>query len=354
MKERFSNLFRDCTRYARKYKTSEYEQNGTFPIIDQGKEMIAGFCSSGKGVFEDVPAIIFGDHTRIIKYIDRPFFLGADGAKVLLQKNKAHNCKYLYYALRNVKIPNTGYNRHYKWLKEASIRITDRRAQDKIVSILDHVSGITERHNLSLRKLNELVKCRFVEMFGDPVQNNLNWDRYPISEVAPIVEASKPDGNIVWLLNLDMVRAQTGEIISYTYLPFDKIGTSTCFFDNKNVLYSKLRPYLNKVVLPDRAGCATSELVPLRPNAMLNRSFLAYLLRSDSFVAFISDKVAGAEMPRVSMDIFKNFKCICPPINIQEEFSAFVQQLDKSRVAIQRSMEETQKLFDSLMHQYFD
>ena len=238
-------------------------------------------------------------------------------------------------------------------LDEIILEIPTEAKQHAIISNMEKLQSIIESRRIQLRKLDELVKCRFVEMFGDPVQNNHNWDRYPISKIAPIAGASKPDSDPVWLLNLDMVRAQTGEIISYKYLSPDKIGASTCFFDKQNVLYSKLRPYLNKVVLPDRAGCATSELVPLRPLAMLNRLFLAHLLRSDYFVAFISDKVTGAKMPRVSMDAFKNFECICPPIDIQNAFATFVQQLDKSRFAIQRSLEETQKLFDSLMQEYF-
>ena len=64
-----------------------------------------------------MPVIVFGDHTRIIKYINRPFFLGADGTKILKSKIPDANYKYLYYALKNAKIPNTGYNRHFKWLK---------------------------------------------------------------------------------------------------------------------------------------------------------------------------------------------------------------------------------------------
>jgi type I restriction enzyme S subunit len=92
-----------------------------------------------------------------------------------------------------------------------------------------------------------------------------------------------------------------------------------------------LRPYLNKVVLPNDNGYATSELVPFAPNYEINRYFLAYLLRSDSFVAFIDAKSGGAKMPRASMDVLRNFNLIKPPIELQNQFAEFVKLIDKSK-----------------------
>lgn len=215
------------------------------------------------------------------------------------------------------------------------------------------MENIITHRRTQLEKLDLLVKARFVEMFGDCVSNNMNWDSKPMSEVAP----SKPykeslEGN-VWLLNLDMIEAQTGRIIDYLYVDKSEVGNSTSAFDEGNVLYSKLRPYLNKVVVPKQKGYATTELVPLRPNDLLDREFLAYLLRSDNFVSYINEKVAGAKMPRVSMDVFREFKCILPPLELQTQFADFVKQVDKSKVAAQKALDEAQVLFDSLMQEYF-
>ena len=129
------------------------------------------------GLFEDVPVIIFGDHTRVIKYVDKPFFIGADGVKVLRSKYENANYKYLYYALKNTKIPNTGYNRHYKWLKEVQIAYPNLNKQAEIVSILDTLQSIIAHRKQQLIKLDELVKARFVEMFGDPIDNPMGWKK---------------------------------------------------------------------------------------------------------------------------------------------------------------------------------
>lgn len=148
--------------------------------------------------------------------------------------------------------------------------------------------------------------------------------------VAPSVNYSGSFEENVWLLNLDMVEAQTGRILDYLIVQETDVGNSTCTFDTTNVLYSKLRPYLNKVVIPDQCGYATSELIPLQPVAhKLNREYLAYMLRSENFVSMISEKVAGAKMPRVSMGDFRNFDVPIPPMELQTEFAAFVEHTDK-------------------------
>ena len=92
---KFQDIFTDKTSQGHKLQTSEYLKSGKYPIIDQGKEQIAGYTNSEDGIFFDVPAIIFGDHTRIIKYVDEPFFLGADGVKVLKCKMPDVDYKYL-------------------------------------------------------------------------------------------------------------------------------------------------------------------------------------------------------------------------------------------------------------------
>ena len=168
-------------------------------------------------------------------------------------------------------------------------------------------------------------------MFGNPVSNDKGWQRQAMDKVAPSFAGIGDNSETVWLLNLDMVEAQTGRILDYLYVEKEQVGTSTCAFDEGNVLYSKLRPYLNKVVVPNKKGYCTTELVPLRPNAKLHRQFLAYLLRSEAFVSFINEKVAGAKMPRVSMSVFRDFECILPPIDLQNEFATFVEQIDKSK-----------------------
>ena len=335
MKYRFDEIIEDCTKYGLKIPTNDYLEKGKFPIIDQGQDFIAGYSNSDNGIYSDVPAIIFGDHTRIFKYVDFPFFLGADGVKIL-KARKEISYKYLFYYFLQAKFPNTGYARHYKWLKELEIPVPTIEKQNSIVNNLDKVTKIIKAHKILLEKYDTLIKSRFIDLFGDPVTNEKGWKTESLQQVAPAKPAKNNLNDKVWLLNLDMVESQTGEVIDYLYVNISDTGNSTYQFDEGNVLYSKLRPYLNKVVIPEQSGICTSELVPLRPTEKLNRYFLANLLRTDFFVNFINEKVAGAKMPRVSMDTFRAFACILPPIELQNQFASFVQQIDKSKFEIEK------------------
>lgn len=239
-------------------------------------------------------------------------------------------------------------------IEDLQIPVLSLKEQQSIAETLDTIERIIINRKEELLKLDELIKARFVELFGLPVSNTKGWKTEQMNDVAPTVNYSGDFADEVWLLNLDMVEAQTGRILDYLFVSEEEVGNSTCTFNTSNVLYSKLRPYLNKVVIPDRCGYATSELVPLQPVASkINREYLAFLLRSDEFVKMINEKVAGAKMPRVSMSDFRKFDVPVPPMELQEQFTDFVYQVDKSKVVVQKALDEAQLLFDSLMQKYF-
>ena len=249
-------------------------------------------------------------------------------------------------------------NMSTEWLKKYKIPIPPLPEQKRIVAELDCLSSIIEKQKEQLNELDNLAQSIFYTMFGDPITNEKGWDKKPLKVVAPQQEY-KGDVPCIngkyWLLNLDMIKPNTGEIIQMCYYDYGEIGNSTIIFDCDNVLYSKLRPYLNKVVIPDSIGYATSELVPLKPKQnILNKAYLAFLLRSSSFVKYISAKVAGAKMPRVSMNDFRGFGVILPPLSLQQDFASKIQSIEKQKDLIKQSIKEAETLFNSRMDYYFN
>lgn len=235
------------------------------------------------------------------------------------------------------------------------IPLASKETQNKIVEVLDKAQELIDKRKEQIEALDELVKSRFIEMFGDPVLNTKGWARKKMNDVAPTVSYKGDfNENKIWLLNLDMIESDTGNIIMYNYVSKDQIGNSTCTFDTTNVLYSKLRPYLNKVVIPNEIGYATSEMIPLQPiKKIINRYYLTYMLRNKSFVVYISEKVSGAKMPRVTMNDFKDFKVPIPPIELQNQFAEFVNQIDKLKLEMKTSLKELEDNFNSLMQKAF-
>ena len=149
-----------------------------------------------------------------------------------------------------------------------------------------------------------------------------------VCKVSPSTKNIERQGT--WLLNLDMVEQQTGRVIEYKYVGEDDLNGSIIQFDTENVLYSKLRPNLNKVVLPQKDGFSTSELLPLRPDAgVLNRDYLAAFLRSDSFVTWAVSKTAGAKMPRLGTKDLMNAEIPVPNIEQQKTIAEKFKKLEQ-------------------------
>ncbi|MEZ9273796.1 restriction endonuclease subunit S [Vibrio sp. 10N.286.54.B2] len=163
----------------------------------------------------------------------------------------------------------------------------------------------------------------------------MSWPTVKLGDIAPsrpLKLAPIENNEEVWLLNLDMVESQSGRIINKVVGAVDEAGSSTHWFSSEHVLYSKLRPYLNKVVLPDSHGLATTELVPMLPDpTRLDRRYLAHYLRSEKFVNWVSEQVAGAKMPRVSMKIFWDHEIPLPPLAEQKRIATILDKADVIR-----------------------
>lgn len=152
-----------------------------------------------------------------------------------------------------------------------------------------------------------------------------------LGEVCKVSASTKMiDKSKAWLLNLDMVEQQTGRVVEYNFVGEDGLNGSITQFDTENVLYSKLRPNLNKVVLPERNGFCTSELLPLRPDARkLDRSYLAVFLLSDGFVNWAVSKTAGAKMPRLGTKDLLNANIPLPEIKEQKAIAEKFKKLEE-------------------------
>lgn len=249
-------------------------------------------------------------------------------------------------------------NLRFSDLEKFEFPLPSLTVQQRIVDELDLLSGIVEKKNAQLDTLHNLAQSIFHEMFGDPVTNEKNWATQKMKDVAPQKSfcGQIPDyKGKYWLLNLDMVESQTGTILEKALFERDEIGNSTTTFDEQNILYSKLRPYLNKVVIPMEPGYSTSELVPLLPQKdVLDRIFFAYLLRSPYFVEYINSRVAGAKMPRVNMTDFREFEVILPPFELQRQFARKIDAITYQKDSIKASIIPAENLFNSRMDSYFN
>jgi type I restriction enzyme S subunit len=177
-----------------------------------------------------------------------------------------------------------------------------------------------------------------------------------LSEVAPPkASRNKPaPTDVVWHLTLDQIDSGLGQVDRRAYGLASAAGSSSFAFDKGNVLYSKLRPYLNKVICPDTDGIATSELVPLRPNPTeLNREYLCFYLRSPEFLSWASTQVDGAKMPRMKMNSFWKHEIPVPSLNDQIRIAHLLGKMEGLIALRKQHLQQLDDLLKSVFLEMF-
>ena len=284
-------------------------------------------------------------------------------ANFVVKNNKMLFNEYLYYALQGMNFDSLtdravmGKTLNKAKLNNLSIVYNEPFMQQQIVLRLDGVNKLIESRKQQLSELSKLVKSRFNEMFGDLLLNEFKWDYASFNEFAKFDTKMISDfSNFIDLphIGIDSIEKNTGKLIGYRTVGEDQISSGKYLFTKKHIIYSKIRPNLNKVALPDFMGVCSADAYPiLTVDEKMNRIFLAHVLRSDYFLNFILSFSSRTNLPKVNKSQISKFVCPLPPLSLQNEFADFVAQVDKSQLAIQKSLEELETLKKSLMQEYF-
>ena len=360
----FNDIFQDYTKYSLKIQKNMYLKSGLYPIIDQGKEDIAGFSNQSTNIFNDVPVIIFGDHTRIFKYIDYPFFLGADGVKILKNISNLFLDKFLYYSLKNFKIPNTGYNRHFKWLKNFKIKYISLIEQKKIVNIIEKIEDFILQKKEQLIYLKKLNKSLFTTMFGDIKTNNKNWEIKKLGEVIQTqYGTSKKATSIVTefpILRMNNI-TYSGEM-DYRDLKYIELSDN----EKEKFLLKKGELLFNRTNSKELVGktglfeldtpmAFAGYLIKMKPSNLIHSKFLLFFMNSEFMKKLLYNKAKNiVGMANINAKELEDFSIILPPIELQNKFAERIEKIEKLKFEIEKSIEIAQNLYDSLISKYFD
>ncbi|HDR8246909.1 TPA: restriction endonuclease subunit S [Bacillus cereus] len=158
---KFDSVIKTSSGRANAVKQKNYEEEGEIPVIDQGKRLISGFTNNPEDVYTgELPVIIFGDHTRCLKWIDFKFAQGADGTKVLNPLEKFYP-KYFYYLLKTVNLPDKGYSRHFKYLKDSTLPIPPFNEQKRITEKVERLLSKSEEAKQLIEEVKETITMQF-------------------------------------------------------------------------------------------------------------------------------------------------------------------------------------------------
>ena len=301
----------------------------------------------------------------------RPYILKIDGCihdgwLVLRDNNGIFDKRFLYYYLsspstyqkfKNMAVGGVVNNLNSEMVRGVTVPVPTMEEQLSIVSALDKVTELIALRKEQLAMLDRLVKSRFIELFGDLKANPKGWPVVPFSEFAEI------DGNMTTdyekyadypHIGIDSIEKGTGELKGYRTVREDGVISGKYFFTPQHIIYSKIRPNLNKVALPNFDGLCSADAYPILPNRRnCNRVFLAVAMRSKYYLEYILQFSSRTNLPKVNRKEIAGFRMPLPPLELQEQFAAFVEQTDKSKLAIQQSLDKLELLKKFLMQEYF-
>ena len=257
-------------------------------------------------------------------------------------------------------------NEHIDALK---VRWPSEESRKSAVTLLSKTDKVIRYRKEELKHLDDLIKARFVEMFGDPVSNSKGWPMPPIEDVvSPEKNALKagPFGSALKkeyyvesgykIYGQEQVISGDSNYGDY-YIDEERYKQlENCAVQAGDVLISLVGTYGKLLIMPDcfEPGIINPRLMKITfDKSKVNPHYFQYYFQSDSLKRSLADNTHGGTMDILNLGIVRKLKMPLPPIELQNEFVAFVAQVDKSKVAVQNALDEAQLLFDSLMQQYF-
>ena len=249
-----------------------------------------------------------------------------------------------------------------KCVAEYPVPILNRGKQDEIVRILNKCKSIIELRKQEISRLDDIVRARFVEMFGDPISNPYRYDKVPLSELADIKIG--PFGSL--LHKEDYIEGghpllNPSHIADGKILSDDKLTISDEKYEELSAYQLKTgdvvmgrRGEMGRCAVVPRDGflCGTGSLL-IRTKGEITADYIQKIISFPSFKKSIEDMAVGQTMPNLNVPIVSRFQIIKPPLEVQDRYYKFVAQIDKSKDSVQKALDEAQLMFDSLMQQYF-
>lgn len=360
----------------RKLLARDYKPKGQIPVVDQGQQFISGWTDDETLTIRDgLPFVVFGDHTRMFKYVDFPFALGADGTQ-LLKPTKDFNPRFFYYACLQLPLPNRGYNRHFKVLKEQTFPKPPRPEQEKIAALLLQAQrAIEAEENLitnarelkqsamdhlftrGLRsesqkesdigplpqswKLRPLEELREFLQYGTSVKCDYHGKGRPVLRIPNLVDGDVRTTDLKWCelteREVTSLQLEHGDLLFIrTNAVRERVGTTAVYRgDPKGALFAS---YLI------RARLKQSDIEP---------DFYQYFSMTAAGVAQLSGRSSPAADGKFNINT-KTIDSVCvplPSLDEQRKIISILQTIDRKMSVHQRKRATLQELFNTLLNE---
>ena len=341
-------------------RNSNYDKKFVTPVLTAGQSFILGYTNEKENIFKakENPVIIFDDFTTASKYVDFDFKVKSSAMKILKPK-EGINIKYIYYAMKNIKFDNQLHKRY--WISEYSkikLLIPDIKIQEKIVKELDLINKLLDYKKKQIELFDDFIKSQFVEMFGD-IKNS----KFEINSIKKIIDTNiikinkkHKKSDIIKYVDISSIDNLKNEIISYKEyeVGLEPSRAQQCLTKG-DILISTVRPNLKNIAVNNYEEdnvVGSSGFCVLRVNKCM-KEYLLEVVKTEKFTNDMALLATGANYPAIRDKDILDYKIAVPPITLQNEFSEIVKQIDKQKFEIEKSLKETEELYESLMEKYF-
>ena len=298
-------------------------------------------------------AIVNDDATNLV----------ASSGFCVLRINDAALQRYVFYYVVSNKF--TAYlekltnGANYPAVKETDVRkalipIPPKPTQLSIVSELDKLNELIRIKKEQLKDYDALAQSIFYEMFGDPVVNEKGWEMISLSELSmyPNERIAINQLSPSQYVGVENLIKDRGGVRFSNSLP--KANSAIAYKEN-DILLGNIRPYLKKIWLADKGGGASGDVVIIRiSNRKITPVFLFKVLSSDSFFEYDNTYTKGAKMPRGDRKVIAKFGVILPPLPLQQSFAHKIEQIERQKASVQKTISDLEMLLASRMQHWFD
>ena len=349
----------------------DYKAKGSVPVIDQGQQFIAGWTDEDRLAIRDqLPFIVFGDHTRTFKFVDFPFALGADGTH-LLKPKKDFNPRFFYYACLQLPLPNRGYNRHFTVLKEQSIPKPPKPEQEKIAAVLWKIQRAIQLEEKLLASTRQLKQSALLHVLTRGLRNEPlidsdigpipeSWTVQPISSKAKLTSGGTPSrankrywdgGTIPWV--------KTGEV-DYCVITNTEERITSAGLENSA---AKIFPKGTLLIAMYGQGVTRGKVAMLGIDATTNQACAGITPTSGEllpfflyyYLTFSYERLRalshGAHQQNLNAELVGSFPFALPRKDEQGDIIRILQTIDRKISVHERKRDTLQEIFRTMLQQ---
>ena len=309
-----------------------------------------------------------------LNYATEECCIGRGLAAITIENDAERNYVFHFLKAQNKELNNKGTGSTFKAisksvLEEVQVPVISKEQQEISMKLMDIIEQIIHQRKQELQRLDELIKARFVEMFGDPAMNEKGFIKAPMGDYMTVLTDFSSNGsyktldsgvtmydepNYAWMVRTTDL--ESGDMTSIKYIDesaYELLAKSKIF--GGEIVMNKIGSAGKIYLMPqiDMPASLGRNAFMFRYDERINVKFLFHLLTSDYGQREIQQYVRGAVTKTITKNDARSVLIIVPPIELQNEFEQFVKQVNKSKVTVQKALDETQLLFDSLMQKYF-